>query len=124
METAPLLNMWGSGTWPTVLSVALSWTPDADAIFQYVKSDSKFGTAMGIKDTELDRMISEARADLDTRSRAVKNLEIQRRIADNAYVIQVYQYPLRWEIWWNYVKGYAPLAANIRSYVRTASLKK
>ena len=50
METAPLLNMWGTGTWPTLLSVALSWTPDADAIFQYVKSDSKFGTAMGVAD--------------------------------------------------------------------------
>ena len=48
METAPLLNMWATGAWPTLLSVALSWTPDADAIFQYVKSDSKFGTAMGV----------------------------------------------------------------------------
>jgi peptide/nickel transport system substrate-binding protein len=124
METAPLLNMWSTGTWPTVLSVALSWTPDADAIFQYVKSDSKFGVAMGIKDAELDRMIGDARADIDTKSRADRNLEIQRRIADNAYIIQVYQYPLRWEIWWNSVKGYVPLAANIRSYVRTAWVKK
>jgi peptide/nickel transport system substrate-binding protein len=124
METAPLLNMWGTGTWPTVLSVALSWTPDADAIFQYVKSDSKFGTAMGIKDAELDRMITDARADIDTKSRAAKNLAIQRHIADNAHIIQVYQYPLRWEIWWNYVKGYVPLAANIRSYVRTAWVQK
>ena len=65
METAPLLNMWSSGNWPTLLSVALSWTPDADAIFQYVKSDSKFGTAMGIADAELDQMIAEARADIN-----------------------------------------------------------
>ncbi len=69
-------------------------------------------------------MIAQARADLDPASRAAKNLAIQRHIAENAYVIQIYQYPLRWEIWWNYVKGYVPLAANIRSFVRTTSVKK
>ena len=37
--------------------------------------------------------------------------------------MQIYQYPLRWEIWWNYVEGYVPLAANIRSYVRTTWMK-
>jgi len=124
METAPLLNKWATGDWPTLLSVALSWTPDSDAIFQYVKSDSGFGKAMGSNDPELDKMILEARAELDTAKRAAKNLEIQKRIADNAYVIQIYQYPLRWEIWWNYVQGYVPLAANIRSFVRTTWLKK
>jgi peptide/nickel transport system substrate-binding protein len=123
-ETAPLLNMWATGNWPTLLSVALSWTPDADAIFQYLKSDSGFGKAMGSKDAELDKMILEARAELDLGKRAATNMDIQRRIAENAYVIQVYQYPLRWEIWWNYVKDYVPLAANIRSFVRTTWLKK
>ena len=124
METAPLLSKWATGDWPTLLSVALTWTPDSDGIFQYVKSDSGFGKAMGSNDPELDKMILEARAELDTTKRAAKNLEIQKRIADNAYVIQIYQYPLRWEIWWNYVQGYVPLAANIRSFVRTTWLKK
>lgn len=124
METAPLLNMWATGTWPTLLSVALSWTPDSDTIFQYVRSDSGFGKAMGANDAELDRMILEARAELDASKRAARNLAIQKRIADQAYVLQVYQYPLRWEIWWNYVHGYVPLAANIRSFVRTTWLKK
>jgi peptide/nickel transport system substrate-binding protein len=124
METAPLLNLWSTGGWPTLLSVALSWTPDADAIFQYVKSDTKFGTAMGIADPQLDKLITDARADVDPASRAAKNLQIQRHIAENAYVIQTYQYPLRWEIWWNYAKGYMPLAANIRSFVRTTWVKK
>lgn len=124
METAPLLNMWATGNWPTLLSVALSWTPDSDAIFQYVKSDSGFGKAMGSNDPELDRMILAARAELDAAERAAKNLEIQKRIAENAYVIQIYQYPLRWEIWWKHVQGYVPLAANIRSFVRATWLKK
>lgn len=124
METAPLLSMWATGNWPTLLSVALSWTPDSDGIFQYVKSDSGFGKAMGSNDPELDKMILEARAELNLSKRAAKNLEIQKRIAENAYVIQIYQYPLRWEIWWNYVHGYVPLAANIRSFVRATWLKK
>nr|WP_255616343.1 ABC transporter substrate-binding protein [Microvirga puerhi] len=123
METAPLLNQWSSGTWATLLSVALSWTPDSDAILQYLNSQSKFGKAMGITDEGLDRMMTEARAETDNTKRAAKNLAIQKHIADQAYVLQVYQYPLRWEIWWNYVEGYVPLAANIRSFVRNTSLK-
>ena len=51
-------------------------------------------------------------------------LEAEERIAQNAYVLQIYQYPLRWEAWWNYVHGYHPLAANIRSYVRTTWVDK
>ncbi|MGO4736244.1 ABC transporter substrate-binding protein [Bosea sp. 2KB_26] len=124
METAPLLTMWNTGTWPTLLSVALSWTPDSDATLQYIKSDSATGKGTGSNDAELDRMILEARAELDLGLRAAKNMAIQRHIADQAYIIQVYQYPLRWEIWWNYVRDYVPIAANIRSFVRTAWLKK
>lgn len=124
METAPLLSKWATGDWPTLLSVALSWTPDPDGVFQYITSTSGYGKAMGSNDPELDGMIAQARSELDVGRRATKNLEIQKRIADNAYVIQIYQYPLRWEIWWNYVQGYVPLAANIRSFVRTTWLKK
>jgi peptide/nickel transport system substrate-binding protein len=124
METAPLLNMWTTAGWPTLLSVALSWTPDSDGTLQYIKSDSNTGKAAGMNDPALDAMILEARAELDVPKRAARNMAIQRHIAENAYVIQVYQYPLRWEIWWNYVKDYVPIAANIRSFVRTAWLKK
>jgi peptide/nickel transport system substrate-binding protein len=51
-------------------------------------------------------------------------MAIQRHIADNAYVLDIYQYPLRWEAWWSHAKGYAPLAANIRSFVRTTWVDK
>lgn len=120
METAPLLNMWTQGTFPTLLSVALSWSPDPDAILQRMRSESTFGKSQGMADAELDAMITEARTKLDLAERAALHRKIQERIAENAYVIQVYQYPLRWELWWNDVQGYKPLAANIRSYVRTA----
>jgi peptide/nickel transport system substrate-binding protein len=120
METAPLLDMWVKGKWSTLLSVALSWSPDPDAILQRIQSTTPFGHNMGMADTTLDGMIAAARAQTDPAKRAAENMAIQKRIAENAYVLQVYQYPLRWEAWWNYVHDYHPLAANIRSYVRTA----
>lgn len=124
METAPLLEMWNSGTYPTLLSVALSWTPDSDAILQRFKSTSDFGKAQGFSDTGLDAMIDEARTILDNEARAAKVGKIQRYIADNAFVLEIYQYPLRWELWWNYVEGYEPMAANTRSFVRQTAVNK
>ena len=124
METAPLIDLWVKGTYPTLMSIALSWTPDPDQILQRLNSQSDYGKAQGYSDTELDAMIAAARATVDPAARAAANLEIQKRIAENAYLLQIYQYPLRWELWWNYVEGYVPLAANIRSFVREASVTK
>jgi peptide/nickel transport system substrate-binding protein len=124
METAPLISMWLKGEYPTLLSVALSWSPDPDAIVSRMHSANPAGKAQGMADAELDKMIVEARTILDPAKRAAAYLAIQRRIADNAYVLDIYQYPLRWEAWWGYVKGYQALAANIRTYVRTAWLDK
>jgi peptide/nickel transport system substrate-binding protein len=78
------------------------------------------GRSAGMNDAKLDAMVVEARSILDPTRRAEAYMAIQRHIADNAYVLDIYQYPLRWEAWWNYVKGYVPLAANIRTFVRTA----
>jgi len=120
METAPLLKMWREGTFPTLLSVALAWSPDPDAILQRLVSTGEFGTAFGMNDKELDAMITAARAEVDPEARGEKHKAIIERIADQVYALQIYQYPLRWELWWDDVKGYEPLAANIRSYIRTA----
>lgn len=124
METAPLIGMWLKGEFPTLLSIALSWSPDPDAILSRILSTSASGKALGMADTELDAMIVGARTILDRPRRAEAYLAIQRRINENAYVLDIYQYPLRWEAWWNYTKGYVPLAANIRSFVRTAWMDK
>ena len=98
--------------------------PDPDAILSRILSTSSSGKALGMSDTALDRMIIEARTLLDRDKRAAAYLAIQKRINDQAYVLDIYQYPLRWEVWWRYVKGYVPLAANIRSYVRTTWIDK
>jgi len=123
-ETAPLLEMWNKGTYSTLLSVADSWTPDPDAIFLRMSSRGTFGTNMGMDDEAMDQMIAEARTITDPEKRAAANQDIQRRIADQAYVLHIYQYPLRWEAWWNYVQGYHALAANTRTYVRTTWIDK
>ena len=124
METAPLISMWLKGEFPTLLSVALSWSPDPDAIVSRMVSTNPAGKAQGMADAELDKMIVDARTILDPAKRAAAYMAIQKRINDQAYVLDIYQYPLRWEAWWGYVKGYVALAANIRSYVRTAWLDK
>lgn len=124
METAPLIDMWVKGTYPTLMSIALSWSPDPDAILQRLNSQSDYGKAQGYADAELDQMIADARAAIDPADRAARNQAIIQRVADQAYLLQIYQYPLRWELWWNYVEGYVPLAANIRTFVRQTSVKK
>ena len=124
METAPLLSMWTKGEFPTLLSVALAWSPDPDAIVSRMHSANPAGKSMGMADVKLDAMIVEARSLLDPAKRAAASMEVQRHIADQAYVLDIYQYPLRWEAWWGYVKGYVALAANIRSFVRTTWLDK
>lgn len=123
METGPLIALWLKGEYG-LMSIALSWSPDPDAIVSRLLSSNSFGKAMGMADTQLDRMIEDARAILDNTKRAAAYQQIQKHIADQAYVLQIYQYPLRWEAWRKYVKGYVPLAANIRTFVRTTWLDK
>ncbi len=119
METAPLLKMSSEGTFPTLLSVAQSSSPDADSILSRLTSTSVSGKAWGLSDPALDALIVAARADINPETRAQKHKEIQQIVADQAYHLMVYQYPLRWELWWNYVQGYVALPANVRTYVRT-----
>ncbi len=124
METAPLIALWVKGEFATLLSVAPSWNPDPDALASRLLSTGPYGKALGMTDTELDAMIVQARALLDPAKRAAAYMQIQRRIADQAYDLDIYQYPLRWEVWWTNVKGYVPLVGNIRSFVRTTWIDK
>ena len=124
--TGQFVNEGNSGSYdlPTLLSVALSWSPDPDSILSRIISTSPSGKALGMADPELDKMIVDARTILDVKKRAEAYMAIQKRINDQAYVLDIYQYPLRWEAWWSFAKGYVPLAANIRSFVRTAWIDK
>ena len=123
METAPLIALWLKGDF-TIMSIALSWSPDPDVIVTRLTSTHSQGKGLGMADAQLDKMVEDARAILDNTKRAAAYQQIQKHIAEQAYILQIYQYPLRWEAWWGYVKGYVPLAANIRTFVRTAWLSK
>jgi len=123
METAPLIGLWLKGDY-TIMSIALSWSPDPDAIVSRLLSTHSQGKGIGMADAQLDKMIEDARAILDVPKRAAAYQQIQKHVADQAYLLQIYQYPLRWEAWWSYVKGYVPLAANIRTFVRAAYISK
>ncbi len=123
METAPLLDKWKNGDYG-ILSVALSWTPDPDAICSRLLTTNEYGKAMGQTDTHYDDLVHQARGELDKGKRAADYQEIQKLVADQVFNLEIYQYPLRWEMWWGYVKGYVALPANIRSYVRTTWLDK
>ena len=92
METAPLLSMWLKGEFG-ILSVALSWSPDPDAIVSRLLSSHPHGKAMGMDDAQLDKMVVDARAILDYGKRAAAYQQIQKHIAEQAYVLQIYQYP-------------------------------
>ncbi|WP_211229485.1 ABC transporter substrate-binding protein [Nakamurella lactea] len=118
IETAPLLEMWSSGDYG-LLSVALSWSPDPDAICDRLRSTSTYGKAMGQTDTAYDELADKARAELDNTKRAALYQDLQKMVADQVYCLQIYQYPLRWEMWWNYIHDYVALPANSRTYVRS-----
>ena len=123
METAPLIALWLKGDYG-LMSIALSWSPDPDAIVSRLLSDGAQAKGIGIADTQLDKMILDARGILDNAKRAGAYQQIQKHIAEQVYILQIYQYPLRWEAWQKHVKGYVPLAANIRTFVRTTWLSK
>lgn len=122
-ETAPLISKWQKGEFG-LMSLARSWQPDPDVLVTDFTSVSPMGKNWGMADAQLAKMVLDARSILDNGQRAAAYQAIQKLIADQAYVLEIYQYPLRWETWRGYVKGYVPLAANIRSFVRTTWLDK
>ncbi len=92
METAPLIQMYVEGTYPNLLSVALGWQPDPDAILQRMLSTTGFGQSHGMDDTELDAMIIAARAEIDNMKQN-PNCRKFGRITDQAYTLQIYRAP-------------------------------
>lgn len=123
METAPLLEDWRSGNFG-MLSVALGWSSDPDVIVSRLQSTSAYGQALGMVDQELDELIAQGRSELDAEARADVNRQIQEHIAQNAYSLDIYGYPLRWEMWHESVHGYEVMASNSRDYVRTTWIEE
>jgi peptide/nickel transport system substrate-binding protein len=124
MPPADLIKAWHAGNF-TVIALQTKVLPDPDVIAEKVRStNALFGQAWGFHDTKMDSMIDAARSELNPKKRTADYLQIQKRIADQAYAIIVFQTPGLWELWRNYVRGYTPSILNVRTAVRTTWLNR
>jgi peptide/nickel transport system substrate-binding protein len=123
MEVGAILEDWRSGNYKMAM-VGTVWSPDPDAEVSRFRSDSPFGSAMGISDAEIDELIESGRTELDDDQRAEIYEQIQERALDQVYIIVPYTYPLRWELAWDFVHGYEVMASNARLYVRQTWLSE
>lgn len=108
MLPADLLNAWHAGNFG-LLGVSTKALPDPDVISEKVVSTNTiWGKAWGYTDTSLDALVASAASQLNPAKRAALYLQIQKRIASQAYAIVLQQYPSVYELWRNYVRGYKP----------------
>ncbi|MGH2558770.1 MAG: ABC transporter substrate-binding protein, partial [Thermomicrobiales bacterium] len=117
MEVGAILDDWSSGTYQ-MATVGTVWTPDPNQEVDRFHSATSFRVVKGIADAALDQLIEQGRTEADEATRIEIYGQIQQHILDNVYVIVPYTYPLRWELLWDYVKGYEVMPSNARLTVR------
>lgn len=117
MEVGAILEDWRNGNYQMAV-VGGVWRPDPSNEVSNFHSQSSFGQGMGINDPELDELIDEGLNTTDPDERVEIYKQIEQRVLDQVYVIVPYTYPLRWELLWDYVKGYDVMASNARISVR------
>jgi peptide/nickel transport system substrate-binding protein len=124
MEVGAILKDWATGNYQMV-SVGTVWVPDPDLdIFARFYSQAPAAKGQGLNDKELDDLFLKARSATTIDERKALYVKVQERLSDQAYNINVYDYPLRWEMTWDYVKGYQPMSSNSRLYLREVSVDK
>jgi peptide/nickel transport system substrate-binding protein len=94
------------------------WQPDPSNEVARFLSTGSTGKAMEISDAELDELIVSGTTEIDPDARVEIYKQIEQHVLEQVYVIVPYTYPLRWELVWDYVKGYDVTAANSRMSVR------
>lgn len=124
MEVGAILDDGRTGN-HTLISIGQVWNPDPDALgFTRFHSTGATSKARAWKDDVLDKLLEDGRVATDEKKRAEIYHKVQERIADQVAQIAVYVYPLRWELTWDFVKGYKPTAANSRVYLRETWLDR
>jgi peptide/nickel transport system substrate-binding protein len=124
MEVGQILSDWREGN-GTMIQVGLTWRPDPDTrLFGVFHSTAANAQAYCLDDPELDELLERGRATTDPDERFQVYQEIQELMAEEAYVLVLYGYPLRWEMWWDYVKGYNNVPSNSRWALRYTWLDK
>lgn len=117
MEVGAILEDWRNGNYQMAV-VGGVWRPDPSNEVANFHSESSFGQGMGINDPDLDALIEQGLSESDPEARVEIYQQIQQHILEQVYVIVPYTYPLRWELLWEYVKGYDVMASNARISVR------
>jgi len=124
MEVGQILKDWREGN-GKMIQVGLTWRSDPDLrLYPRYHSSGSEPKAYCLGDPQLDELLEQGRATTDHDERNEIYQEAQKLIAEQAYVIVDYGYPLRWEMWWDYVKGYHNVASNSRWALRTTWLDK
>ncbi|MEP7198546.1 MAG: ABC transporter substrate-binding protein, partial [Chloroflexota bacterium] len=124
MEVAQIIDDWNKGN-GKMIQVGGVWNSDPDGqLYNWFHSSTPTAKAYCINDPELDKLLEQGRTTTDVKARADIYQNVQKRIADQAYVFVLYGYPLRWEMWWDHVKGYANRPSNTRWALRYAWLDK
>ena len=124
MEVSQILSDWNSGN-GKMIQVGITWEPDPDnRLYNVFHSSSAVAKAFCINDPELDELLDRGRTTNDRAERMEIYHAVQDRIADQAYVLVNYGYPLRWETWADYVQGYHNVPSNSRWNLRTTWLNK
>lgn len=124
MEVGQILSDWSDGN-GKMIQVGLTWEPDPDTrLYDSFHSSSATAQAYCLNDPELDALLEAGRTTTDAAERAQIYNDVQALIAEQAYVLVLYGYPLRWEMWWDYVEGYNNVPSNSRWALRTTWLDK
>lgn len=124
MEVGQILADWNAGN-GKMIQVGIVWEPDPDVrLYNVFHSSSAVAQAFCIADPDLDSLLEQGRASTDRAERLDIYQRVQEHMADQAYVLVLYGYPLRWEMWWDDVKGYNNVPSNSRWNLRYTWLDK
>lgn len=117
MEVGAILEDWAGGNYQMAM-VGTVWTPDPNQEVYRFDSRGPFGQGMGIDDPKINDLIDQGLAETDDEKRIAIYQGLQNHILEQVYTIVPYTYPLRWELMWDYVKGYEVMPSNARLTVR------
>ncbi|MCW5850304.1 MAG: ABC transporter substrate-binding protein [Anaerolineae bacterium] len=124
LEAAQAIKDYNEGG-GKMAQVGQVWQSDPDGfLYNSFHSSSPQAKAFCVNDPEMDKLLEQGRSDPDAAKRADAYQKIQERVADQVYNIVLYGYPLRWEMWWDYVKGYQNKPSNTRWNLRQSWLEK
>ena len=124
LEVAQIIDDWNKGN-GKMIQVGGVWNADPDGqLYNWFHSSTPTAKAYCINDPELDKLLDQGRSTTDVNARTEIYQNVQKRIADQAYVFVLYGYPLRWEMGWDHVKGYTNRTSNTRFTWRYAWLDK